>query len=105
MTVDFRTEIPELLEYIRSRVESQANRAAKAPPQYRDRHLVPRAKRCEFGVENLEGFFGWPSYDDHGKDNLLKLHWRTRAESAGLRSRLIVQLRVCQIGKSRSRMC
>jgi len=32
---------------------------------------VARAPRCELGVENLEGFYGWPRYEDRGKENLV----------------------------------
>jgi hypothetical protein len=32
---------------------------------------LPRAKRCELGVEDpTTGEFGWPSYEDRGKENL-----------------------------------
>ena len=31
---------------------------------------LPKAKGCELGVENLEGCYGWPSYEDRGKENL-----------------------------------
>ena len=31
---------------------------------------LPKSDRCELGVENLEGFFGWPVYEDRWKDNL-----------------------------------
>jgi hypothetical protein len=30
-----------------------------------------KAEKCELGVENLEGFYGWPLYEDRGKENLL----------------------------------
>jgi hypothetical protein len=32
---------------------------------------LPKADRCEIGVENLEGFYGWPRYEDRGKENLV----------------------------------
>lgn len=32
---------------------------------------LPKAERCELGVENLEGFYGWPKYEDRGKENLV----------------------------------
>lgn len=32
---------------------------------------LPRAERCELGVENMEGFYGWPIYEDRGNDNLV----------------------------------
>ena len=32
---------------------------------------LPRQSRCELGVEEVEGMFGWPAYRDRGKDNLL----------------------------------
>jgi hypothetical protein len=34
---------------------------------------LPKADRCELGVEDpTTGAFGWPAYDDRGKKNLLK---------------------------------
>lgn len=32
---------------------------------------LTRAERCELGVENMEGFYGWPIYENRGKDNLV----------------------------------
>ncbi len=32
---------------------------------------LPRAKRCELGVEHQEGAYGWPNYEDRGKENLV----------------------------------
>ncbi len=32
---------------------------------------LSRAERCELGVENMEGFYGWPHFEDRGKENLL----------------------------------
>lgn len=32
---------------------------------------LPKAPKCEMGVENLEGHYGWPNYEDRGKENLL----------------------------------
>jgi len=32
---------------------------------------LPKAERCELGVENMEGFYGWPIYEDRGKENLV----------------------------------
>ena len=32
---------------------------------------LPRAEKCKLGVENLEGYYGWPIYEDRGKENLL----------------------------------
>jgi hypothetical protein len=32
---------------------------------------LPKGKRCELGVEEMEGAFGWPAYDDRGKENLV----------------------------------
>ena len=32
---------------------------------------LPKAEGCEMGVENMEGFYGWPKYKDRGKDNLV----------------------------------
>lgn len=40
----------------------------------RDRGLFKpllTAEKCEMGVENMEGFYGWPKYEDRGKENLL----------------------------------
>lgn len=31
---------------------------------------LPKAGKCELGVENLEGLYGWPAYRDRGKENL-----------------------------------
>jgi hypothetical protein len=28
---------------------------------------LTKAKKCELGVENLEGFYGWPLYKDRGR--------------------------------------
>ena len=28
---------------------------------------LAKAKKCELGVENLEGFYGWPAYKDRGR--------------------------------------
>jgi hypothetical protein len=33
---------------------------------------LPKAKKCELGVENLEGYYGWPNYEDRGKKNLVQ---------------------------------
>lgn len=30
-----------------------------------------KAERCELGIENLEGYYGWPKYEDRGKENLV----------------------------------
>lgn len=32
---------------------------------------LPKAERCEIGVENMEGYYGWPKYEDRGKKNLV----------------------------------
>jgi hypothetical protein len=32
---------------------------------------LPRAPRCELGVEEEDGNFGWPWYENRGKDNLI----------------------------------
>ena len=33
---------------------------------------LPKARRCELGVEDpTTGEFGWPNYDDRGKENLV----------------------------------
>jgi hypothetical protein len=32
---------------------------------------LPKARKCEMGVENMEGFYGWPAYKDRGKKNLV----------------------------------
>jgi hypothetical protein len=31
---------------------------------------LPKAPGCELGVEHLEGYYGWPAYEDRGKENL-----------------------------------
>ena len=30
-----------------------------------------KADRCELGVEHLDGCYGWPDYEDRGKENLV----------------------------------
>ena len=30
---------------------------------------LPKHPRCQLGVENIEGYFGWPKYEDRGKEN------------------------------------
>jgi hypothetical protein len=32
---------------------------------------LPKQPRCELGVEEVEGMFGWPVYEDRGKENSL----------------------------------
>jgi hypothetical protein len=32
---------------------------------------LSKAERCELGVENLEGYFGWPKHEDRGRENLV----------------------------------
>jgi hypothetical protein len=32
---------------------------------------LPKAAGCEMGVEHLEGGYGWPDYEDRGKENLV----------------------------------
>jgi hypothetical protein len=32
---------------------------------------LPTAEACRFGVEELDGRFGWPNYEDRGKDDLV----------------------------------
>lgn len=32
---------------------------------------LPKADHCEIGVENLEGYYDWPEYDERGHDNLV----------------------------------
>lgn len=32
---------------------------------------LPKVDRCEMGVESLEGFYGWPAYEDRGQENLV----------------------------------
>ena len=32
---------------------------------------LPKADRCELGIEHLEGCYGWPDYEDRGKENLV----------------------------------
>jgi hypothetical protein len=29
------------------------------------------AEKCELGVENMEGYYGWPKYEDREKENLV----------------------------------
>jgi hypothetical protein len=44
--------------------------AARASGVFAD---LPRADRCELGVEDpTTGEFGWPAYDDRGKKNLVQ---------------------------------
>ncbi len=31
---------------------------------------LPKAARCELGVEEQEGTYGWPAYEERGRDNL-----------------------------------
>jgi len=31
---------------------------------------LPKQSRCELAVENIEGYYGWPKYEDRGKENL-----------------------------------
>lgn len=31
---------------------------------------LPKVQRCELGVEESNGEFGWPTYEDRGKDNV-----------------------------------
>lgn len=30
----------------------------------------PKAKKCHLGVEEQDGSYGWPAYEDRGKDDL-----------------------------------
>lgn len=30
-----------------------------------------KTEKCQMGVENMEGFYGWPKYKDRGKENLV----------------------------------
>ncbi len=32
---------------------------------------LPKAEHCEMGVENMEGYYGWPKFKDRGKENLV----------------------------------
>lgn len=32
---------------------------------------LPKAEHCEMGVENMEGFYGWPKFKDRGKENFV----------------------------------
>jgi len=32
---------------------------------------LPKHPRCELAVENIEGYYGWPKYEDRGKENLV----------------------------------
>jgi hypothetical protein len=31
---------------------------------------LPKTARCELGVEEQEGTYGWPAYEERGRDNL-----------------------------------
>jgi hypothetical protein len=31
---------------------------------------LPKAKRCHLGVEEMDGGYGWPNYEDRGKEDL-----------------------------------
>ena len=31
---------------------------------------LPKQPKCEMAVENIEGYFGWPKYEDRGRENL-----------------------------------
>ena len=31
---------------------------------------LPKQSRCEMAVENIEGYYGWPKYEDRGRENL-----------------------------------
>lgn len=33
--------------------------------------LLPKAANCELGVENLDGYYGWPVYEARGQENLV----------------------------------
>ena len=33
---------------------------------------LQKAENCQLGVEELEGRYGWPLYEDRGKENLVK---------------------------------
>jgi hypothetical protein len=32
---------------------------------------LPKADKCQLGVENFDGFYGWPAYEERGRENLL----------------------------------
>jgi len=32
---------------------------------------LPRRNRCELAVEHINGLYGWPNYQDRGKENLI----------------------------------
>jgi hypothetical protein len=32
---------------------------------------LPTAKECHMGVEELDGRYGWPNYEDRGKNDLV----------------------------------
>ncbi len=34
-------------------------------------NILPRRERCELGVEELNGMYGWPTYENRGTNNLL----------------------------------
>jgi hypothetical protein len=33
--------------------------------------MLPKAEECHMGVEELDGRYGWPSYEDRGKEDLV----------------------------------
>ncbi len=33
---------------------------------------LPKTKKCDFGIESVCGCYGWPDWDDRGKENLLE---------------------------------
>lgn len=32
---------------------------------------LPKAKKCHMGVEEMDGNYGWPNYEDRGKNDLV----------------------------------
>lgn len=32
---------------------------------------LPKTERCELGIEHLDGCYGWPNYEDRGKENIV----------------------------------
>ncbi len=33
--------------------------------------LLPKVAKCEFGIEHFGGAYGWPEYEERGKENLV----------------------------------
>ena len=57
---DFATILGDLLKAVLLKAKANGVFAA-----------LPKRLRCEIGVEEHEGRYGWPFYEDRGKENLL----------------------------------